>query len=60
MRKNLLMLGIVLMLVSSTFAQHFNVTRNDYEQVNLSFTAADIQTVVEKTQQGTFTKIEME
>lgn len=30
------MLGIVLMLVSSTFAQHFNVTRNDYEQVNIS------------------------
>lgn len=60
MRKNLLMLGIVLMLVSSTFAQHFNVTRNDYEQVNISFTAADIQSAVEKTQQGTFTKIEME
>lgn len=60
MKKNILMFGVVLMLVSSTFAQHFNVTRNDYEQVNITFTAADIQVAVEKTQQGCFSKIEME
>ena len=50
----------LLLLVESANAQHFQITRNDYEQVNISFTTSDVVAKNVKTTAGTFAALSME
>lgn len=52
-------LFLMLTLADAT-AQHFEVVRNNYEQVDISFMASPIETKVVKTAQGNFSAIRME
>lgn len=54
-----LSLGLLL-LVQFASAQNFQITRNDYEQVNITFTTSDVVAKNVKTTSGTFATIEME
>lgn len=60
MKRIWMLVAFVLMFVLSTNAQHYNVTRNDYEQVNISFTTGDVLTETVKTDKGEFSKISMD
>ena len=59
---NRLVITVVLIfsMLATCFAQPCHITRNDYEQVNLSFTAPQITSSVVKTPQGFFTQISMD
>ncbi len=50
----------LLLLLESANAQHFQITRNDYEQVNISFAASDVVAKNVKTTSGTFAALSME
>lgn len=55
-----MILVAMLLWVSASFAQHYNVTRNDYGRIDITFTAADIQATTVKTPQGYFSQIVMD
>ncbi len=60
MKKKLSAFFILLILVMGLNAQHYNITRNDFEQVKITFTTAELQTKTVKTDRGDFTQISMD
>ena len=60
MKKLTMILAVMLLWVSASFAQHYSVTRSDYGRVDITFTAADIQATTVKTPQGNFSQIVMD
>ncbi|MBR6131876.1 MAG: T9SS type A sorting domain-containing protein [Bacteroidales bacterium] len=51
---------LIFSMLATCFAQQFQVTRNDYERVDISFSAPEITSAVVKTPQGFFTQISMD
>ncbi len=60
MKKVLLSIFVMVLTISVTFAQHYNVKHSDYNRVSVSFKSDRIQTENVKTQEGMFTKITMD
>ena len=60
MKRLAMILVAMLLWVSASFAQHYNVTRSDYGRIDITFTAADIQATTVKTPQGNFSQIVMD
>ena len=60
MKKIGLMLLLGIAIVLSANAQYCRVNASDYQQVNISFSAGEIQFTVIKTNQGNFSRITMD
>ncbi len=57
--KRIIGIIVTMVLMMGAYAQHYQVTRSDYEQVNITFTVGDLQTKIEPTEMGNYTGIFM-
>lgn len=60
MKKVVMMLAMAVAIVFSAQAQHYRVNSSDFNQVNVSFSAGEIQSSLVKTANGNFSQLFME
>lgn len=60
MKKSLIFALLLTFFLCKVNAQHYQITKNGYDQVNITFTTSDIETSLVKTTQGEFAQISME